>query len=74
MSETNTATPRTHADYLALVLTHDCRWCGKRLPKKIDQYPHSDGWPVVGEEKKQWLSIHCGCGYDWSLSKLGVPR
>lgn len=53
-----------------------CQWCGASLRQsEVDHYPHPDGLRVAGMGDRQWLSLHChGCGYDWSLWKLGAPR
>lgn len=67
----------TIADYEKLVEGKTCRFHNKPmpLPSKIDHYAHAGGYTVEGFDMKQWLSVHCdACGYDWSISKLGIPR
>jgi len=66
----------TLADYARAIVDTECRWCGRSLKhRRVDHYDHSDGWPVHGFDRLQWLSIKCPkCGYDWALWKLGVPR
>jgi hypothetical protein len=53
-----------------------CRSCGETLDMtRVDAYDHNGGWLILGDMPKQWLSIKCdACGYEVSLSKLGVPR
>jgi NAD-dependent SIR2 family protein deacetylase len=53
-----------------------CVSCGKELKfDRMDMYDHESGWGVITEIPKQWLSVHCDhCGYDNSLTKLGVNR
>lgn len=51
-----------------------CKDCGGQLGP-IEHYPHDGGWTVEGLDGKRWLYRHCDkCGYDWSISRLGVPR
>jgi len=66
----------TLEEYKKMIERFTCQWCGIDLSDQpIDCYPHEGGWNVNGFEEKQWLSIQCpGCGYDWSLWKLGVDR
>ena len=73
---------RTLEEYRQNILIDECQWCGARglSDQRIDNYDHDGGWSVVGfyhfgQIRRQWLSVRCsGCGHDWSLSKLGVPR
>ncbi len=54
-----------------------CRWHQEPVPLDgpIRCYDHSGGWTVEGMSGKHWLFVTCPeCGYDWSLSKLGVAR
>lgn len=61
-------------DYAKLVEGKTCRTCGKRLPAKVEGYPHDGGWIVDGFTSRQWLYVHCSsCGYDNALWKLGIP-
>jgi len=68
--------PPTLADYKNMIFETHCRDCGHALlSSPIQTYPHDAGWTVQGYEEKQWLYITCpGCGYEWALWKLGVPR
>ena len=64
-------------DYRRQIQKTRCAFCGyedlDQLP--IEYFPHDGGWWLGTLEQKQWLFIHCpGCGYDWALWKLGVPR
>jgi hypothetical protein len=67
---------KTLEDYRRLVKVEKCRWCGTNFAGlDVRAYDHDGGWRVAGKSQRQWLYIHCrGCGYDWNLSKLGVPR
>jgi RNase P subunit RPR2 len=52
-----------------------CKHCLTPLVPVINCYDHSSGWNVKGYDKKQWLYITCsGCGFMWSLWKLGYSR
>jgi hypothetical protein len=53
-----------------------CVSCGETLDMtRVDAYDHAGGWLVLTGMPKQWLSIKCNaCGYEVSLTKLGVPR
>lgn len=50
-----------------------CPDCGASFAKtEIEYYPHARGWRVDVFEERQWLFMTCGgCGYGWSLWKLG---
>ena len=55
----------------------NCVSCGKALDSNspVDLYEHDGGWTVIKSWPKQWVSVHCNhCGYDNSISKLGVSR
>lgn len=83
-SEMGIAGAPTPRDYLDRITKKHCdcsnwRHLGKEpidlsnLP--VQHYPHSGGWIIAGYEKRQWLYVVCPrCGYQWALSKLGVPR
>lgn len=55
-----------------------CASCWEILPVgecdavHVDMYDHEDGWKVITLLPRQWLSVHCRCGYDTSFTKLGV--
>ncbi len=67
---------KTLEDYKKLIKAKECKWCGESLEDEpIEGYTHSGGWSVFGEHVKKWLYIECPkCGYEWNLSKIGVPR
>jgi len=65
----------TLKEYAALVKRKKCRWCKRRLSSRVEHYDHAGGWEVHEYPQKQWLYVVCtGCGYQWNLSKLGIPR
>ena len=65
----------TLQEYAALVKRKKCRWCKRRLSSRVDHYDHAGGWEVLGFQQKQWLYVICtGCGYQWNLGKLGIPK
>lgn len=50
-----------------------CKYCGADLSTRaIHYYDHTGGYEVEDFETPQWLYITCGCGYEWSLHKLGI--
>jgi len=53
-----------------------CVSCGATLNMgKVDMYEHDGGWVIAKGTPRHWLSIKCSsCGYEVSLTKLGVPR
>lgn len=53
-----------------------CRFCQSVLShQSVEYYDHDGGYMVDGFQQKQWLYLTCpGCGYQWSLVKLGVAR
>lgn len=64
-------------DYAKLIEGKTCRWHKNpvALPRKVEMYPHANGWEVDGYDEKQWLYVTCDdCDYQWSLWKLGVDR
>ena len=71
--------------YRKKITNHSCVTCGTNLDTEnadFDHYDHDGGWLVwtgtrteCGIWKKWWLSIRCEkCGYENSLTKLGVPQ
>jgi len=67
----------TLKDYSRLIIDKRCRWCKRRLPKRVKGYDHPDGYPVDGFAAPQWLYVECpnrSCGYMWSLRKLGIAK
>jgi len=50
--------------------------CGLPLSMWDTEHYDSDaGWPVLGMDQKQWITIRCArCGTETALWKLGVPR
>ena len=66
------------ADLLNKRTSLTCKSCGKQFNENDDgldiwMYDHDGGWDV-GLDEKQWLSIHCDCGYHTSFNKLGISR
>jgi len=52
-----------------------CIYCGCDLSTRgVRSYNHSGGYEVEGYEEKQWLSVICGCQYEWSFVKLGLKE
>lgn len=51
-----------------------CVSCGVNFEEKdivfVDMYDHEGGQHVIEDWPKQWVSVHCACGYDTSLHKL----
>jgi len=51
-----------------------CPTCGFIL-SNVKHFADAHGWLVLGFKERQSLFRHCDkCGYDWSLSNLGVSR
>ena len=45
--------------------------CGKTLEGGLlKNYPHDGGIQVAGYKRKQWVYVHCRCGYDMAVWKI----
>lgn len=62
--------------YVAQATSDLCVSCGATLPMdNVDMYEHDGGWVIAKGTPRHWLSIKCrNCGYEVSLTKLGVQR
>jgi len=69
--------PEQAEEFEVQIKDNNCGFCQTRLEKvPISYYLHSAGWKIKGLTTGLfWLYKICpGCGYQWALWKLGVPR
>jgi hypothetical protein len=60
---------------VAEATSNKCADCNRLLSfDHADIYDHEYGWGLIAEIPKQWISFKCSCGYETSLTKLGVSR